>query len=348
MRTRHAAIALALLLWASPAFADDLRGRVVIDADRDGAAWYVQSWPEARFPLAAPDDALRLMRAGIGISEADIARVPTDAPDGDALAGRLAGRFLLEPEAGGAAWYVSPDGVRHALGDPANALGVLRGLGEPLSTDALDAVPVASPLRPIVSVAAAVPFTAQAPRGNWKDRRQQEGCEEASALMAMAWADGKTSLAPADAEREIRAMAAYEKAHWGSHEDTSAEDTADRIFRGWFGYDGVEVGEDVRADDIVRVVEDGDLAVVPVNGRLLGNPRFTPPGPLRHMIVVTGYDAVADAFIVNEPGTRAGAAWRYPRSVIEAALMDYPSGYHEPLFSPARTAMIVVRPRAKE
>lgn len=32
-----------------------------------------------------------------------------------------------------------------------------------------------------------VPFTAQAPTGNWDDVKQGNGCEEASILMAHAW-----------------------------------------------------------------------------------------------------------------------------------------------------------------
>src|SRR3989338_7629179 len=47
-----------------------------------------------------------------------------------------------------------------------------------------------------------VPFTSQAPRGNWKDPRQQAGCEEASVLMAMRWVRGK-SLSMAQAEAQI-------------------------------------------------------------------------------------------------------------------------------------------------
>ena len=47
-----------------------------------------------------------------------------------------------------------------------------------------------------------VPFTSQAPTGNWDDERQQDGCEETSALMAMLWVRNKTITAK-QAETEI-------------------------------------------------------------------------------------------------------------------------------------------------
>ena len=38
----------------------------------------------------------------------------------------------------------------------------------------------------------AVPFVPQAPFGEWKDRRFQDGCEEATSLIAVAWAQKKS------------------------------------------------------------------------------------------------------------------------------------------------------------
>ena len=51
----------------------------------------------------------------------------------------------------------------------------------------------------------AVPFTSQAPTGQWSDERQQDGCEEASALMAMYWVQGK-SLSSQEALTKILAI----------------------------------------------------------------------------------------------------------------------------------------------
>src|SRR4051812_4227943 len=47
-----------------------------------------------------------------------------------------------------------------------------------------------------------VPFTAQAPYGEWNDPKYGDGCEEASILMAAYWAKGQTSLPKATAKAE--------------------------------------------------------------------------------------------------------------------------------------------------
>ncbi len=346
-----AALAAAVpLIAGAETLNDRVRGRILLDVENAGEAWYVAPMPVGRHYLGRPDDAFALMRRlGLGISNRDLALVPEkgdDAAGDPSLRERLAGRILLQVESRGEAWYVDPtDRRRRFLGRPADAFAVMRELGLGVTRDDLLSVPLASDAVPR-SVVHDVPFAAQAPLGRWSDRRQQEGCEEASALMAVRWARGEGDIAPADAEREIVAAADYERRTYGSHEDTSAADTVDRLFRGYFGYDGVELREDVTVDDVADALVAGNVAVVPVNGRLLPNPWFAPPGPLRHMLVVTGFDTETDEFVTNEPGTRRGAGFRYSREALQAALMDYPSGYHAPL-EDGRTAMIVVRPAAE-
>src|SRR3989344_7509187 len=68
-----------------------------------------------------------------------------------------------------------------------------------------------------------VPFTPQAPFGDWGDSRQQDGCEEASALMAMRWVQGR-GLSKDEALKEILAISDYETATYGHFHDTSAQD----------------------------------------------------------------------------------------------------------------------------
>lgn len=57
--------------------------------------------------------------------------------------------------------------------------------------------------KPMTGVDRAVPFVVQAPDGDWKNPRYQDGCEEATVLMALWWAEGKTI---ADAKRELGAI----------------------------------------------------------------------------------------------------------------------------------------------
>ncbi len=186
-----------------------------------------------------------------------------------------------------------------------------------------------------------VPFTSQAPFGNWKDPKQQDACEEASALMAMAWAR-REELTPQKSLKAILAIVDYEEANYGNYHDTDAEDTADIIFRGYLEYDNIEVRHQIGAEDIKRELFKGNLVVVPANGRKLGNSRYTQPGPLEHNLVVRGYDVRKKEFITNDPGILYGENYRYKEKVLEAALSDYPTGYHEPIIS-EKTAMIIIR-----
>lgn len=170
-----------------------------------------------------------------------------------------------------------------------------------------------------------VPFTAQAPFAEWSDARQQDGCEEASALMAVSWGKGVTSLDPTQAKKDIVGASDWELEKYGNFRDTSAQDTADRIIKGYFNYSNVSVKNGVTADDIVKVLEEGKLVIIPANGRLLGNPYFTGAGPERHMVVIIGYDYSKKQFITNDPGSRYGKGFRYGKTGLFNAIRDYPS-----------------------
>lgn len=187
-----------------------------------------------------------------------------------------------------------------------------------------------------------VPFTPQAPFGDWEDERQQNACEEAAALMAMRWVEGR-ELSRKEAEEEIIAISEYERWKYGHFHDTSAKDVVERIFQGYFQYENVEVFFGISSQDILQELLRGNIVIVPVNGQKLKNPYFTPPGPIEHMLLIRGYDAEKKEFITNDPGTRRGEGYRYPQDVLEGALQDYPTGYHLPIQKRER-AMIVVRP----
>lgn len=186
-----------------------------------------------------------------------------------------------------------------------------------------------------------VSFTPQAPLGNWGDLRQEDGCEEASALMAMYWVYGKTFSSPISAEKEIVAISDYELKAYGVFEDTSAEDTAKRIFGGYFHYNDVAVRHNISSDDIKSELLKGSLVIVPVNGQKLKNPYYQLPGPLHHNIVIKGYDSTTKEFITNDPGTRHGESYRYSETMLMGALQDYSTSSQTSIFYKT-TSMIVV------
>jgi len=185
-----------------------------------------------------------------------------------------------------------------------------------------------------------VPFISQAPFGNWSDPRKQDGCEEAAAIMAMAWVNNE-KLTSQTADEKINEISAYEEKMYGNFHDTNAQDTAERIFKEFFAYSNIEVRYNITKEKIKQELFKGNLVIIPTNGTLLNNPNYTPPGPTTHNLVVIGYDISANEFVTNDPGTRNGKSYRYDEDIMENALLDYPTGNHEKI-EEITTAMIVV------
>lgn len=185
-----------------------------------------------------------------------------------------------------------------------------------------------------------VPFTSQAPFGNWSDAEQNYGCEEASLLMAVYWAEGE-KLTPEIALREIKAMSKFEKDKYGDFHDTSIKDTLD-LLKTYLKYENAFSKFDIGIEDIKKELAEGNLVVVPINGTILNNIYYTPPGPFLHQMLIIGYDDTTREFIAHDPGTMHGANYRYSYKTVEKALMDYPTGFNEPV-KEIRSAMIVVR-----
>lgn len=186
-----------------------------------------------------------------------------------------------------------------------------------------------------------VPFTSQAPLFEWKDARQQDACEEASVLMAMAWVNNeknKTKTAWRDA---IVTLANWEQNKYKEHRDVALADVVARLFKKYFSYEAVTLKAVSSAADILKELENGNLVLIQTNGQKLKNPNFTGLGPERHMLLIKGYDYKKKEFITNDPGTRRGADYHYPEKIIFSALRSYKTGYKLP-FGPLKREMIVV------
>jgi len=190
-----------------------------------------------------------------------------------------------------------------------------------------------------------VPFTSQAPFGEWHDPRQQDGCEEATSLMVVYWAQGKT-LDKQIAKQEILAASEYQKEKYGEYRDTSATTTAQRIIKEYFNYDNFEVKQASSSQDIIVELLTGHVVITPMNGQALGNPYYTAPGPERHMLLIRGYDFTTQEFITNDNGTRNGEEYRYKQDVLFKAIRDYPSGYHVPIEGMRKVMIVVEQSRA--
>ncbi len=175
-----------------------------------------------------------------------------------------------------------------------------------------------------------VPFTSQAPLGEWDDLRQQDACEEAVVLMSMAWIEEKNTLTKDIWREKILDLVNFQIENYNEHADTSLEDIVERMFISYFSYNKARIENVLDSEDIILELEKGNLVLVPVNGQVLKNPNFTSPGPERHTVLIKGYDYISQEFITNDPGTRNGADYRYDRNVLFEAIRVYKTGYHEP------------------
>ena len=185
-----------------------------------------------------------------------------------------------------------------------------------------------------------IPFIPQAPYAIW-DELHDHACEEAAIIMVYYYLN-KKELTKEIAEQEILSMVDWQMQNWGGHFDLSAEKIVE-LFKNYYNYKNIElvyphyqrlgVGVyDFKIDDIKRELSTGNPIVVPAAGRLLKNPYFTPPGPEYHVLVIKGYDDKKSEFIVNDPGTKRGADFRYNYQILENAIHPAPFIVFRPIF----------------
>jgi micrococcal nuclease len=127
--------------------AERLKGRILLQVEQNGEAWYVYPDDLKRYYLGRPLDAWNIMRyLGLGITNSDLARIPTkeDNWDGEAgLINRVKGLILLQVEEHGEAWYVSPvNGKRYYMGRPYDAFIIMTFLGLGITTADLSNITV--------------------------------------------------------------------------------------------------------------------------------------------------------------------------------------------------------------
>jgi hypothetical protein len=176
MRATIAMLALSLVLPSAASAAtlsETVRGRILLDVEGHGEAWYVYPPSGERYYLGRPADAFAVMRGlGLGITDADLAKIPEPNAIGEgdlALRRRLSGLILLQVQQHGEAWYVFPPTLRRRyLGRPDDAFAIMRELGLGISSADLAKVPVAAG-----SIALPAPsesyrsFTMALPRGSF-------------------------------------------------------------------------------------------------------------------------------------------------------------------------------------
>ncbi len=138
-------MALADQSVQAASLSDKLAGRILLQVEGRGEAWYLEPVAKERYYLGRPADALRVMSAlGLGISEADFAHFENSVP------ARLRGRILLRVMKQGEAYYADPVQNRLVyLARPAEALALMRQHGLGISNRNLNQIRVAFASTPL-------------------------------------------------------------------------------------------------------------------------------------------------------------------------------------------------------
>lgn len=121
------------------------------------------------------------------------------------------------------------------------------------------------------------------------------------------------------AEDELQKLVKLQESLFGYFEDTTARETALFAKRQYALTSRLLV--DPTLEEIKKELAAGRPVIVPAAGQELGNPYFTPPGPIYHMIVLRGY--TKDGFITNDPGTRRGEGFVYSFDTVMNAIHDW-------------------------
>ena len=138
-------IAIFSICVASPAFAfpDDnfsslLSGKILLDVDNHGEAWYVYPGDFHRYYLGTSVDAYGIMRnLSLGVSNDDFAKIISSTTD------RFKGLILLKPEDLGKAYYVNPtDKSIIYIANAADAFYIMRKFSFGITNENLKTIPI--------------------------------------------------------------------------------------------------------------------------------------------------------------------------------------------------------------
>lgn len=112
-----------------------LAGKILLQVEDKGQAWYVEPGSYEKIFLGRPDDAFRVMRKfGLGVSEKDYQSFQIKVPE------RLYGKILLRVEAMGEAYYINLAGEIFYLGRPEDAFSIMRNQGLGIKTSDLSSI----------------------------------------------------------------------------------------------------------------------------------------------------------------------------------------------------------------
>jgi hypothetical protein len=159
-----------------------------------------------------------------------------------------------------------------------------------------------------------VPYTVQAPFGNWKVF--ENACEEAAVLMYHDYLEGdrRAQVPPAEADAALRAMEQWQVTNWGAERDLSIARTGE-LAQAYYGYHFQVIPATQEA--IRSQVAAGRPVIVPAMTHSLQNPHYGRT-TVYHEVLVKGY--TGDGVVANDAGVQEGKDWFYSWSVLFGAI----------------------------
>ena len=116
-----------------------LNGKILLQVENRGEAWYVNPGNSKRYYMADGNAAYNIMRNfGIGITNKDLTKFQNDKN----LAKKYSGKIFLQVESHGEAYYVDFSGNLHYLKDGGEAYNVMRDLGLGITNSDLEKITV--------------------------------------------------------------------------------------------------------------------------------------------------------------------------------------------------------------
>jgi hypothetical protein len=131
---------------AETTIAKKFSGRIFLQVESKGEAWYINPADLKRCYLGRPEDAFKIMRElAVGISNKDLDKLPVAGDEqttvDNNLLSRLLGKIVLQVEDKGQAYYIDPVSKEAIyLGRPKDAFEIMRGKGTGISNENLEKV----------------------------------------------------------------------------------------------------------------------------------------------------------------------------------------------------------------
>lgn len=180
-----------------------------------------------------------------------------------------------------------------------------------------------------------VPFTSQAPSGDWSEP-WQNACEETSIYMVSSfYADDE--IKQEEAVQKIKEIISVKNEAFSVSHDESLETISELIATLGLPFE-TKIVYDPTVDDLKEELAKDRPIIVPVYSPDLWSSTYIGGGFDYHVMVLIGYDDATGEFIVNDPGTENGQGLRFPYDTFMEAIHDldqknYQAGQKAVLFT---------------